>query len=750
MYTVTVRFNPFRRKARRRHSAASDGWLTPHARRAIAGIIMLVFSLITVLGFFGAAGPTGGAILTGLTWLFGWLAYAVPFALIAWGLHLVWPQRVGLERLRVIGLTLTAIGFLGLFHLIGFSADDALQAAADGKGGGYLGFMLGFPLSQAVSRVAATLIFAGVWMVGLILTFRVSPLDVWEYLQQAFSSSDEDAAEEDEDTGDETDGETDEEPGPRFNVSMMPTASRREEHVPAARRQGAPREVVQRMQTLSRRYRPNVLGVLQSAGRAGVRDKEVEKRNKQIIQQTLENFGIRVEMDETNVGPTVTQYTLRPDQGTKLARIRALQDDLALALAAHPIRIEAPIPNKNLVGIEIPNKAPTLVRLRDLLTSREFKEAESPLSFPLGKDVSGKVIVDTLERLPHLLIAGATGAGKSVNIHTLLVSLIYRNSPEVVKFIMVDPKRVELPAYNDIPHLLSPVIVDTEKTMAALKWALTQMDVRYRLLEEAGARNLMSFNLSNPQEAKPYIIIVIDELADLMVKHGREVEGPIVRLSQMARAVGIHLVLATQRPSVNVLTGLIKANVPARIAFSVASQVDSRTVIDMAGAEKLVGNGDMLYLAGDKARPLRVQGGFVSEDEVRQVVAAVRATGKPQYEESVTSVAASGSSAAGEMGDDPLFDEARRVVVQSRKASASLLQRRLRVGYARAARLLDMLEEQGVIGEAEGNKPRPILIETETGDDGFAEEDAFGEPEEETEDESTGTQQDSFADDRQW
>jgi S-DNA-T family DNA segregation ATPase FtsK/SpoIIIE len=452
------------------------------------------------------------------------------------------------------------------------------------------------------------------------------------------------------------------------------------------------------------------LNLLQATTRTTARDKDLENRNKEMIRRTLEHFGINVEMGETNVGPTVTQYTLRPEQGTKLSRITALQNDLALALAAHPIRMEAPIPNKDLVGIEIPNRTPSMVRLRDVLTSKEMKESGSPLSFALGKAVTGRTVVDTLDRLPHLLIAGATGSGKSVSIHTLLVSWLYRNSPDAVRFILIDPKRVELPVYNDIPHLLTPVIVDGEKAIQALKWSLEKMDERYRLLEESGARNLLSFNINNPSEARPFIVIVIDELADLMVKHAREVETPIVRLSQMARALGIHLVLATQRPSVNVLTGLIKANVPSRIAFSVASQVDSRTIIDMAGAEKLLGSGDMLYLSGDKARPMRIQGSFVSEEEVRKVVQAVRETGEPQYDESILESLGEEKNLMAEAADDPLFEEAKRVVMKADKASASLLQRRLRIGYARAARLLDVLEDHGVIGPAEGNKPRPVLL----------------------------------------
>lgn len=633
-----MRLNPFRRKrlTRRRSTVPSEGWLTPQAKKAIVGIIMLVFSLIAVLSFFNAAGPTGAVILAGIKRLFGWLAYLVPFGLIAWGLHLVWPHRVGLERLRVIGISLATIGLLGLFHIIGASPDDALQAAAEGKAGGYLGFLFSFPLSQAISRVAATFVFLGAFLIGLILTFRVSPIDVWKWIKRLFTR-------EEREEGEETEESEEQAVTPRFRVNMMGAKERGADEASDDQQKEQQRETVRRMRSSGRRYRPKILEVLHEGGRAGSRDKDVEKNNKEIIRSTLEHFGIKVEMGETNVGPTVAQYTLRPEQGAKLTRITALQDDLALALAAHPIRIEAPIPNKDLVGIEIPNKTPSLVRLRDLLSDQSFKSAESPLSFPLGKDVSGNVVVDTLERLPHLLIAGATGAGKSVNIHTLMVSWLYHNSPEVVRFILVDPKRVELTAYKDIPHLLTPVIVDTEKVTAVFKWALTEMDVRYRLLEDSGARNLMSFNMSNPTEAKPFIVIVIDELADLMVKHGRDVEGPIVRLSQMARAVGIHLVLATQRPSVDVLTGLIKANIPSRIAFSVASQVDSRTILDMAGAEKLVGNGDMLYMAGDKARPIRIQGGFVSEEEVRKVVKEVKQTGEPEYDDSVTNLSHDGS-----------------------------------------------------------------------------------------------------------
>jgi S-DNA-T family DNA segregation ATPase FtsK/SpoIIIE len=605
-----------------------------------------------------------------------------------------------------VGVILLLLGMLGFLHIVGVPADETLQVAYEGRGGGYAGFLLSFPLRQALSTLATALIFIAAFLVGAILTFRVSPAEVWQAVLRLFSRKDAEEAEGVSSSAEDA-GVL---PPPRFRVNALGGASTAAAPATPAR---AGSRVASPQSQAARRYRPSLLKLLHPSARQLPHDKATETVIKDKIKQTFEHFGIEVEMGETNVGPTVTQYTLRPAQGTKLSRITALQNDLALALAAHPIRIEAPIPNKDLVGIEIPNRTPILVRLRDLLTSPSYKQVDSPLAFVLGKDVAGRTVVDTLERLPHLLIAGATGSGKSVSIHTLLVSWLYRNSPQAVQFILIDPKRVELPVYNGIPHLLAPVIVDPDKAIHALKWTIDEMDRRYHMLEETGARNLMSYNMSNPDEAKPFIVLVIDELADLMVKHAREIEGPIVRLSQMARAVGIHLVLATQRPSVNVLTGLIKANIPARIAFSVASQVDSRTIIDMAGSEKLLGNGDMLYLPGDKEKPLRIQGGFVSEDEVRAIVSAVCETGEPNYDDSITHPSRGERGVVGDTGDDTLFEEAKRLVIQTGKASASLLQRRLRVGYARAARLLDMLEEQNVISAAEGNKPRVVLSSDE-------------------------------------
>ncbi|MBI3671183.1 DNA translocase FtsK, partial [Candidatus Azambacteria bacterium] len=413
------------------------------------------------------------------------------------------------------------------------------------------------------------------------------------------------------------------------------------------------------------------------------------------IKRTLKNFGIEVEMSEVNVGPTVTQYTLKPAQGIKLAKIVALQNDLSLALAAHPLRIEAPIPGRSLVGIEIPNKVIAVVKLRELIDTPTFIEA-SPLTISLGKDVSGNARYADIEKMPHLLIAGATGSGKSVCVHTILNSLLYKNFPQMLKLLMVDPKRVELSAYNGIPHLLAPVINERRKAIAALNWAVKEMERRYEFLASHNVRNIGSYNSKVAGKADekimPYIVIVIDELADLMSESPREVEAAIVRLAQMSRAVGLHLIISTQRPSVDVITGLIKANIPCRIALQVTSLVDSRTILDMSGAEKLLGSGDMLYLPSDASKPRRIQN-----------AALERKQSTIDMDIDLDSYSSAGS-------DDELFEEAKKIVVESRKASTSYLQRRLRIGYSRAARLIDMLEEDGVIGPADGAKQREIYM----------------------------------------
>jgi DNA segregation ATPase FtsK/SpoIIIE, S-DNA-T family len=440
-----------------------------------------------------------------------------------------------------------------------------------------------------------------------------------------------------------------------------------------------------------------------------------------IIEQTLKSFGIEAKVVEVNCGPAVTQYALEIALGTKLSKINALQSDLALALSAPQgqIRIEAPIPGRNLVGIEVPNHSLEFVSLKQILNSEIMRKNESKTAVALGLDVSGEAAISDITKMPHVLIAGSTGSGKSVCLNAFIASILFRSSPEEVKFIMVDPKRVELTGYNGIPHLLTPVIVDPEKVISALKWAINEMEKRYKLFAEVGVRNIAGYNNLSGFQAMPYIIIVVDELADIMLFAPSEVEDAITRLAQMARATGIHLLVATQRPSVDVLTGLIKANIPCRIAFNVTSMIDSRVIIDTPGAEKLLGRGDMLYIPPDQAKPRRIQGAFVDDAEINALIKYLQNTGKePEYQDDVTSAyrAKGKSSFSGNENLDNVdeqFEDAIRICVDSGKASASLLQRRLSIGYARAARILDQLERAGIISASDGSsKPRDVLIKS--------------------------------------
>jgi S-DNA-T family DNA segregation ATPase FtsK/SpoIIIE len=465
---------------------------------------------------------------------------------------------------------------------------------------------------------------------------------------------------------------------------------------------------------------------------SGKADRGNVNNNAATIEKTLDAFGITAKVKEVNGGPAVTQYALEVAIGTKLSKINALSNDLALALAAPTgqIRIEAPIPGRSLVGIELPNRAPEFVSLRKILEDEKMKHHKSKIAVAMGLDVSGQAVVADISRMPHVLIAGQTGSGKSVCINAFIASLLFRCSPQELNLIMVDPKRVELTGYNGIPHLISPVIVEPEKVLSALKWSMAEMDRRYRLFAEVGVRNLEGYNELSGFQALPYIVIFIDELADIMLFAPVEVEDAITRIAQMARATGIHLVIATQRPSVDIITGLIKANIPTRIAFAVSSMIDSRVIIDQPGSEKLLGKGDMLYVPPEAAKPSRIQGAFVSDKEIRQLIEFLKKQGvAPNYTEEITTMptgigrrGGKGSSFISPSGEerDQLFEEALRMILQHENASASFLQRKLSVGYARAARILDELQQAGFIGPSDGSKPREILIRdmplTETGD----------------------------------
>lgn len=428
-----------------------------------------------------------------------------------------------------------------------------------------------------------------------------------------------------------------------------------------------------------------------------------------ILEETLEDFGISVKVTDIERGPVITRYELEPAPGVKVSRIEALGDDIALSMKAQSVRIIAPIPGKDRVGIEVPNTQSTLVFLKEILASGAFQEAESKLTLLLGKDIAGKTIVADLDDMPHLLIAGTTGSGKTVCINSLILSLLYKCSPADLKFVMIDPKMVELMPFGGLPHLLCPVVTEAKKAAAALNWVVNEMEERYRLLAKAGTRNIGSYN--EKAEKLPYIVVVVDEFADLMIVMPDQIETAVQRLAQLARAVGIHLILATQRPSVNVITGVIKANLPARISFKVASKVDSRTVLDMNGADKLLGKGDMLFLNPGAEKPTRIQGALVSDKEIDRVVSFIKEQAKPVYNEEIVKEQQKSALNTGEK--DEFYDEAVKVIMESNQASVSILQRRMRLGYTRAARIIDMMELDGLVGPYEGSKPRRILVDRE-------------------------------------
>jgi len=725
------------------HDYNEDAPISPAIKMAIIIIILLVAATLSVLSFFDLAGPFGVQGKAVLSRLFGWGAYAFPVLLAIISLLLLKEIQYQLNRWQIVGVVLFFGALLGvLHHAAGFS--DVLDAATAGEGGGYVGFALLYPFSQIAGYWGAWVFLIGIGAIGILLSLS-------SFL---FGAGVSEGEEEEEVSEDEVPSELEAAESHGFLgrlMELMRVRKYRKEYGP--RKPGAEQEEGEPADGEGPAEKDN-LGNEETSEEEGISSEEpvVAKRiRKRVtipidllessaekpsatdvdatgekIQKTFATFGINVEMDEVNIGPTVTQYTLRPPVGVKLSRITGLASELSLALAAHPLRMEAPIPGKSLVGIELPNAATVKVKLKDIMLSPDFKKRTSNLTISLGKDVSGKCYVADLACMPHLLIAGSTGSGKSVAINSIIISLVYQNSPDELKLVMVDPKKVELSAYNDIPYLLTPVITDTKKTVNALKWVVGEMERRYVLLSNRGKRNIDAYNEANKNERMPQIVFIIDELADLMSIAANEVEAAIVRLAQMSRAVGIHLVLATQRPSVNVITGLIKANVPARMAFAVPSQIDSRTILDTSGAEKLLGKGDMLFTVSDANKPRRLQGAFLEDSEIERVVNFLKEEqGEAEYQDEIVEkqrgITFLGGGQDGSSSEDDLYDEAREQVVRAGKASASLLQRRLRIGYARAARLLDILEEEGIIGPADGARPREILIGSEEQDSGFTE-----------------------------
>lgn len=680
------------------------------------GIILVVASMLLFVGGFGAGGPLPQAMYDGAASAFGWVAFVVAIALLYLAILKFADEDKRLPKFKGL-FTVVFLFFLsGLSYVLTAQKDELTGEFVEGAGGS-----IGAAVGGASLGMLDVFLSTIVLVVLLAVSFCLATGTPLKVLLKPFKA----LFKKREKRKDEVDlQDLKDRQGFKLNEGV-PTVHHDEKADKPKPRLSSLRNSAEKL-TPSENHPalvtrndtdwqfPGVNLLNQKVDKADAGDVE---GNANAIRETFEHFNIEVEMEGANVGPRVTQYTLKPPTGVKLTKITALENNLALDLAATSIRMEAPIPGKRAVGIEVPNIKPAMVRIASLLQSREWSDVKSPLGFVIGKDIAGQAVVGDLAKMPHLLVAGQTGSGKSVMINDILTSLLYRNSPSDLKLILVDPKQVELTPYNDIPHLLTPVINEPEKCISALKWAVAEMERRLKAMAKVGRRNIVEYNNLKKEEGMPYIVIVIDELADLMMMAARDVEALIVRLAQKARAAGIHLVLATQRPSVDVITGLIKANVPARIAFTVASQVDSRTIIDQIGAEKLLGQGDMLFLTSDMPKPKRVQGAFISDDETMKVTDFVRMQRPAVYDPEVVSqpVQLNGKGGVvadfgGQDADDDMFKDAVRAVIEARKASTSLLQRRLRIGYGRAARLMESMEEQGIIGQADGSRPREVLV----------------------------------------
>ncbi len=720
---------PRKRKYTRRYDRFANGYafdLSPEAKKSILIITLVAFGGVSLLSLFNLAGFLGDYIDSGLATLFGWGKFVFPLLVLGFAWLLYNEDKKWVHGYTYVGLFFFLLSWQALLHF--FYQDNPEAAVNLGKGGGYVGLFLAKIFINLAGFWAALLVLLCLLVISLVLIFDTTiagmfgpqgflgqSLAPFRWLanrlrgRQGASEENEEAEGMEELIAEEEMEFAESNAEPEFSSHKVAATANPPRQLELERAEEQP----------ARFSRSNIkinlpLDLLSDkVGRPSGAD---VRTSSEVIKRTLENFGIPVEMGEVSVGPTVTQYTFKPAEGIKLTRITALNNDLALALAMHPIRIEAPIPGKSLVGVEVPNRVIARVGLREILNTREFRERRHNTMIALGKDVAGQEWLANLAKMPHLLVAGATGSGKSVCLNSIIISLFYQNNPDDLKLILVDPKRVEFPIYNGLPYLLAPVITDVPKTINALKWCLNEMDRRFDVLAAAGKRNLDSYN-ATAAEKMSVIVVVIDELADLMVAAARDVEAAIIRLAQMARAVGIHLVLATQRPSVDILTGLIKANIPARIAFAVSSSIDSRTILDSQGAEKLLGRGDMLFITAELSKPKRLQSAYVDDYEIKRIVRHIKEqAGEVTYNEEVVGrqkVMGIAGMGFNDSDSDDLYEEAKEMVINSDKASTSFLQRRLRVGYARAARLIDLLEEGGVVGPANGAKPRDILISRE-------------------------------------
>jgi S-DNA-T family DNA segregation ATPase FtsK/SpoIIIE len=690
--------------------------------RLSGGVCLVLISLLLLLGGLGTGGSGPVNFFHAFYWIFGWAAYIMPVSLAYLGLYIFRSEDHNLQINKLSGMLAVLLFSSGFFYSA--LATRNPSGAWTSNKGGQVGRGVGNLMLSLLhlDKFPAALILLALAFIAVLFAFGIP----YRAVMNAFNLFKKSDKSEEQSELAALKAKASDQPGFRLNEGVpvehhrpMPEIPQQPQRMASLKNTAQKLTGVENHEALTTPNDPNwqfpsveLLNQKQDKADAG----DVNA-NAQAIHDTFSNFNIDVEMEGANIGPRVTQYTLKPPSGVKLTKITALENNLALDLAAQSIRIEAPIPGKRAVGIEVPNVKAATVRVSSIFLSSQWQQAQSPLSIAVGKDISGSPVVTDLGKTPHLLVAGQTGSGKSVMINAILTSMLYRNSPSDLKLILVDPKQVELKPYDEIPHLLTPVITEPEKCISALKWAVAEMERRYKALSEVNKRNIIEYNNLKKEEGMPYIVIVIDELADLMMMAARDVEALIVRIAQKARAVGIHLVLATQRPSVDVITGLIKANVPARISFKTTSQVDSRTIIDQVGAEKLLGQGDMLMTLSDMPKPRRIQGALISDEETMKIIDFLKMQRPPQYDDEVVSqpVQLNGKGGVvadygGQDADDDMFKDAVQVVIDNRKASTSLLQRRLRIGYGRAARLIETMEEQGIVGAADGSRPREVLV----------------------------------------
>lgn len=708
--------------------------------RDIWAIGYITLAALTYLSLWGQIGAFGEVWEAAFRYTFGIGIGLVPVVLLAVGVTLLTAAEVRFSSARVLGICLLVASFLGYVHL---DLPKELWYTDLREAGGAVGFIMATILGNTLEVLGGKIVIFALFLSSILLIFGVSLSELIDFALGRTPAEDDKLAkslnralDKKEDLKINKPAEIKSAKEEAKQDKSKPEAAKGESKKAEDFRINRPAQVKlatdfkpQKSRVSDAEWVPPSLDLLDKAEESQTMDEATLRSKAEQIKQKLANFGIDVTMQDVNIGPSVMQYTLKPAEGVKLSKIVNLKHDLALALSAKSIRIEAPIPGRDVVGIEMPNDKRISVRMKELLMSDTFAKVKSNLRLALGRDVAGHPLIADLAKMPHLLVAGQTGSGKSVGINSFLLSLIYQNSPNDLRLILVDPKRVELVPYNGIPHLLTPVINDTEKTVSALKWAVAEMTRRYIELSKVHVRNIVEYNDKPETDKMPYIVIVIDELADLMMVSGKEVEGAICRLAQMARAVGIHLIIATQRPSVDVITGLIKANIPTRISFRVAQGVDSKTILDAVGAEDLLGQGDMLFVPPGQSDPVRVQGAFLSTEEVRRVTNAIKldlGDEAPEYNDEITDKAKTDSiqipgvqpaSAGGNTGadstDDQLVVAAARVLVETGKASTSLLQRRLSLGFARAARIMDLMEERGFVGPSQGAKAREIYVTAE-------------------------------------